>query len=196
MVKLYGSKMSSAFRCHVLAKELGLEYEEVPVDLEKEEEKRPEFRKLNPNGKVPCLVDGDFIVWESMAINNYLASKYNPNLLGDSLEDKALIDQWSYWGILEMQTFLFTLFFQKLVVPEDQRDEKVLKEAMDALPRVFKILDEHLSDREYMLGDVFTLADINMGTIVFVTQLIQYDLSEYPNITRWVQLLIKRPSFH
>ncbi len=195
MVKLYGTKMSSAFRNHVLAKEIGLEYEEVPMDLAKDEQNSDEFLKLNPNGKVPCLVDGEFVLWESMAINNYLAAKHKPELLGDSPEDKALIDQWSYWGILEVQTHLFKMFSQKFSVPEDERDDTILQEAKDALPRLFKILDNHLSDRKYILGEAFTLADINMGTIVIVTQFVQYDISGYANISKWLKLLTDRPSF-
>lgn len=195
MVKLYGPKRGSAARCHVLAKEIGLEYDGVSIDLRKGEQNSPEYLKLNPNGKVPSLVDGDFVLWESAAINNYLASKYKPELLGDSPEDKALIDQWSYWGMLEVQSHIHRIGFQKFRVPEDQRDEKVIQEAMNALPRVFKILEEHLSDREYMLGDKFTLADINLGTVVLGTQFAEYDLSEYANINRWIQMLLKRPSF-
>jgi glutathione S-transferase len=195
MVKLYGPKRSNAGRCHILAKEIGLEYEAVPVNLPKGEHNSPEYLKLNPNGKVPCLVDGDFVLWESVAINNYLASKHKPELLGDSLEDKALIDQWSYWGSLDMQPLFHTISFQKFRVPEDRRNEKAIQDAMNALPRVLKLLDEHLSDRKYMLGDKFTLADINLGIAVLGARGAQYDLSDYANISRWMEKLLERPSF-
>lgn len=195
MVKLYGPKRGSAARCHVLAKEIGLEYEGISIDLGKGEQNSPEYLKLNPNGKVPSLVDGDFVLWESAAINNYLASRYKPELLGDSIEDKALIDQWSYWGMLEIQPHIHRIGFQKFRVPDDQRDENAIQEAVNALPGVLKILDEHLSDREYMLGDRFTLADINLGTVVMGTQRIEFDLSDYSNINRWMQMILKRPSF-
>ena len=195
MVKLYGPKRGSAARCHVLAKEIGLEYEAISIDLGKGEQNSPEYLKLNPNGKVPSLVDGDFVLWESAAINNYLASRYKPELLGDSIEDKALIDQWSYWGMLEIQPHIHRIGFQKFRVPDDQRDENAIQEAVNALPGVLKILDEHLSDREYMLGDRFTLADINLGTVVMGTQRIEFDLSDYSNINRWMQMILKRPSF-
>ena len=195
MIKLYGPKFGSAARCHILAKEIGLEYEEVFVDFEKGEQNSPEYLKLNPNGKVPCLVDGDFILWESVAINIYLASKFKPELLGDSAEEKALIDQWSYWGMLEIQPHLYKIAFQKFRVPEDQRDEKALQEAMSALPNVLRVLNDHLSTREYMVGNRFTLADINLVTVVLITQLAEYDLAEFPNIERWMQMLLKRPAF-
>ncbi|MFC1534387.1 glutathione S-transferase family protein, partial [Thermodesulfobacteriota bacterium] len=135
------------------------------------------------------------VLWESAAINNYLASKHKPELLGDSLEDKALIDQWSYWGSLDMQPLFHRISFQKFRIPEDQRDEKVIQDDMNALPRVLKLLDEHLSEREYMLGDKFTLADINLGITVLVSRQAEYDLSEYANISRWMEMLLERPSF-
>ena len=195
MIKIYGPKRGSAARCHVLAKEIGLEYEEVPIDLRKGEQNSPEYQKLNPNRKVPTLVDGDFVLWESAAINNYLASKYKPELLGESLEEKAMIDQWTYWGMLEVQPHLFRIGFQKFRVPQDQRDENAIKEAMDALPDLFKILEEHLTGRDYVLGNRFTLADINLGTVVLATRFAEYDISGYGNINRWMQMLLKRPCF-
>ena len=195
MIKIYGPKRGSAARCHVLAKEIGLEYEEVSIDLRKGEQNSPEYQKLNPNRKVPTLVDGDFVLWESAAINNYLASKYKPELLGESLEEKAMIDQWTYWGMLEVQPHLFRIGFQKFRVPQDQRDENAIKEAMDALPDLFKILEEHLTGRDYVLGNRFTLADINLGTVVLATRFAEYDISGYGNINRWMQMLLKRPCF-
>jgi glutathione S-transferase len=195
MIKIYGQKRGSAARCHVLAKEIGLEYDEVPIDLQKGEQNSPEYQKLNPNKKIPTLVDGDFVLWESAAINNYLASKYKPELLGGSLEDRALIDQWTFWGMLEVQPHLFRMGFLKFRVPEDQRDEKAIQEAMKALPGVFTILEEHLSGRQYVLGAKFTLADINLGTVVLATRFAEYDISGYGNINRWMRTLLERPCF-
>ena len=195
MIKIYGPKLGSAFRCHVLMIELGIAYEEVHVDFEKGEQFQPEYLKLNPNGKIPCIVDGDFVLWESMAINNYLAVKFNSDLIGDSLEDKALIDQWSYWSILEVQPHLYTIAFQKFRVPEGERDRKAIDKAMEALPGVLKILDDHLEGKEYMLGDKFTLADINVASVVMVAQYAEYDYSSYKNIKRWMDKLNERPSF-
>ena len=85
--------------------------------------------------------------------------------------------------------------FQKFRVPEDRRNEKAIQDAMNALPRVLKLLDEHLSDRKYMLGDKFTLADINLGIAVLGARGAQYDLSDYANISRWMEKLLERPSF-
>ncbi len=195
MIKIYGPKLGSAFRCHVLMIEMGIAYEEVKVDFEKGDQFKPEYLKLNPNGKIPCIVDGDFVLWESMAINNYLATKYNTDLLGDSPEEKALVDQWSYWSLVEMQPHLYTIGFQRFWVEEDQRDEKAIDKAMEPLPKLFEILDDQLEGKEYLLGDKFSLADINVGSVVLVADFAQYDYSAYKDVTRWIAKLNERPSF-
>ncbi|MCJ7774523.1 MAG: glutathione S-transferase family protein [Desulfobacterales bacterium] len=191
MVNIYGSKMTSAFRCHVLAKEIGLEYEEVSVDLGNPVE---DYLKLNPNGKVPCLVDGDFVLWESMAITAYLAGKYKPELLGSSVEERALIDQWSYWAILELQPDMFKVIVQ-IFTPEDKRDIDIIKTGTASMKPKHRILDDYLKGRDYMVGDKFTLADINVGSVAIVNRLIGNDLSEFPNLEKWLNMLGKRPSF-
>jgi len=191
MIKIYGSKMTSAFRCHVMAKEIGLEYEEVPVDLGNPGE---DYLTLNPNGKVPCLVDEDFVLWESMAITAYLAGKYKPELLGNSLEERALIDQWSYWSILELQPDMFKVVVQ-IFTPEDKRDMDVIKSGISNMKPKHKILDTYLEGREYMVGHAFTLADIHVGSVAIINRLIGNDLSEFANLEKWLKLLGKRPSF-
>ena len=195
MIKIYGPKLGSAFRCHVLMLEMGIEFEEIKVDFEKGDQFKPEYLKLNPNGKIPCIVDGDFVLWESMAINNYLATKYNNDLLGSSPEEKALVDQWSYWSILEIQSNLYTIAFQNFRVPEDQRDEKAINKALEELPKVFKILDNQLEGKEYILGNKFSLADINVASCVLVADFAQYDYSSFKNVKTWIKKLNERPSF-
>jgi glutathione S-transferase len=195
MIKIYGSKLGSAFRCHVLMLEMGIKYEEVKVDFEKGDQFKPEYLKLNPNGKIPCIVDGDFVLWESMAINKYVATKYNSDLLGKTPEENALIDQWSYWSILEVQSNLYTIAFQNFWVPEGERDEKVIKKATDEASKVLKILDNQLEGKEFILGNRFTLADINVASCVLVADFAKYDYSAYKNVSNWIAKLNKRPSF-
>lgn len=179
--------MTSAYRCHVMLKELGVEWEEVPVDMGKAEHKSPDFLKLNPNGKVPCLVDGDFVIWESMAINKYLAKKYKPELLGGTIENMALNDQWSYWASIHVQRYLFEMFM-------DQSEETRKRGLATILP-FHKVLDDHLEGRDYILGDKFTLVDINVGSVIAVNQLIKNDLSAFQNITGWLGRIMARPCF-
>ncbi|MCP4752171.1 MAG: glutathione S-transferase family protein [Proteobacteria bacterium] len=187
MIKLYGSKMTSAYRCHILLSEIGLDFEEIVMDLSQGEQKSRDFLKLNPNGKVPCLIDGDFALWESVAINSYLARKYKPELLGKTIEDNALIDQWSLWAVLNVQPHLFEVLILQ--------DEELKAEARKALPPLHRILDDHLADRDYMLGDQFTLADINMGSVIAVNSLIGNDISEFARVGKWLGTIFQRPSF-
>ncbi len=90
MITLYGPARSSAGRCFWLLEELGLSYENKPVDMMKKEHKSDWFLKVNPNGKVPALVDGNTTLFESMAINYYLAEKYKPEFLGKTVEEKGI----------------------------------------------------------------------------------------------------------
>ena len=90
MIMLYGSVRSSAARCYWCLEEIGVAYKGVPVDMKANEHKSENFLKINPNGKVPALVDDQIQLFESMAINFYLAEKYKPSLLGSSIAEKAL----------------------------------------------------------------------------------------------------------
>jgi len=187
MVKLYGSLMTSANRCHVLLKELDIEWEEVPLDMGNGAHKSADYLKLNPNGKVPCMVDGDFVLWESMAINKYLTKKYRPELLGGSIEAMAQIDQWSYWSIIHVQRYLFEMF--------SDQSEETRKRCTEVLYPFHQVLDAHLEGKEYMLGDSFTLADINVGTVISVNRFVKNDISEFSNIGAWLSRLFARPCF-
>src|SRR5437588_323550 len=77
-LKIYGIPRSRAFRVLWMAKELGLDYENVPIDMGKGDTRTPDYLRINPNGHIPAIDDDGFILWESMAINLYLAKKYSP----------------------------------------------------------------------------------------------------------------------
>ncbi len=101
--------------------EVGIEYELVKPQSPAET-KQPEYLKINPNGKIPALVDGDVTLFESMAINLYLARKYDGGLQPKGPEDEARALQWSFWAIIELQPQLLEIMGHKLTLPEDQRD--------------------------------------------------------------------------
>jgi glutathione S-transferase len=98
MIKIYGSKKGSAARCLWMLEEVGITYEQIELNMKEKEQKQAWYVKLNPNGKVPTLVDGEFVLWESYAINAYLAERYKPELLGSTIEERSLVNQWTYWG--------------------------------------------------------------------------------------------------
>jgi glutathione S-transferase len=194
-MKIYGSYNSSAGRCYVMLEECGVSYERLPLNMKEGQHKSPEFLKLNPNGKIPTLVDGDFTLWESLAINRYLAAKYKPEMLGNNQREQALVEQWSVWSLVELQPPLVDILIQMHFVPEPKRDQSLIQRSHEKYPRFLKVLDAHLAGRDYMVGSSYTLADLNVASTVNVAFGVGVDLAAYPNILNWVKKMQKRPAF-
>lgn len=193
MMKIYGSKMSSAGRCWWAAAEAGIELEQVPLDFQKNEHKSEEYLKLNPNGKVPTLVDGDVVLWESMAINHYIAEKYKQDLFGPmDAASHAQLMQWSFWAINHLNHAFEPLYMQKFRGPLPA--EEVPKH-MGELAKWLKILDAALEGKDYLVSNVFTLADLNVASVVGTGRMFELDLAPYANIARWMGTLSARPAF-
>lgn len=195
MIEIYGSARSSAGRCYWMLEELQVPYQAKPLDMRAKEHKSPAYLKLNPNGKVPCLKDNDFVIWESVAINSYLADKYKSPLGGATPEERGAITQWSLWSQLELQKPLIDIFIQMVFVPAERRDAATIEKAQKICPQLFAILDEHLANKKYIVGHQFTLADLNMATVVAITEPIHMDLSAYKNIQSWLNQCKDRPAY-
>ena len=195
MIKIYGSPLSSAHRCYWAMEEMNVPYERQPLDMKKKEHKSEAFLKLNPNGKIPCIVDGDLVLWESAAINHYLALKYAPQLLGKSPEMRGMVEQWTFWGMLELQKPLIDILIQVMFLPEDKKNPAVIEEAKKKIEPLNVILDNHLRNRNFMVGDVFTLADLNLASIVGINKLTGQSLAAYPHIEKWFAAIINRPAY-
>lgn len=195
MIKIYGSPKSSAGRVFWMLEELGIKYERMPVDMRAKEHKSEKFTKLNPNGKIPVLDDNGFVIWESMAINTYLAEKYQSPLAGKTPEARGHIQQWSYWSIIELQRHLIDVFIQKVFVPEERRDQSVIEKGLSASLPLFAILDKHLADKQFLVGDSFTLADLNVSSVAGIASAIQMDIGSFKNVQRWLGRCHDRPGF-
>jgi glutathione S-transferase len=196
-LKIYGIARSRAFRTLWMAQELGLAYEHVPVDLADGSTRRPEFLALNPNGHIPVIDDDGFRLWESMAINLYLAKKHGSGpggLYPQRLEDEARAWQWSFWGMTEIERPILTALFNRALYPEDKRDAKAADEAERALATPLKVLDGALMPAPYLLGDRFTVADLNVASILSWARPAQIDLSAVPKVAAWLQTCFDRPA--
>ena len=135
-LKIYGVARSRAFRNLWMAKELGLDYEHVKVDFATGETRTPAHLALNPNGHVPVIDDDGFVLWESMAINLYLAKKYGAGKLYPTrLDDEARAWQWSFWGMTEVERPVLTALFNRAILPEDKRDAAAADAAEKQLRR-------------------------------------------------------------
>jgi glutathione S-transferase len=129
MIRLYGIRQSRAARSLWAIEELGIPYEHVATNFTTDA-KKPEYLAINPNGRIPALVDGDVTLFESMAINLYLAKKYDTKgLYPKSAADEARAIQWSFWGMTETEQALLQMLMHRLFLPEPQRDESLAKAA-------------------------------------------------------------------
>ena len=194
MIKLYGQVRSRASRCLWALEEIGVPYELVPIDTNKGDNDKPEFLAINPNGRIPALVDGDLKLFESMAINLYLARKYGKDLWPSTETGEAHALQWSFWGMAEVEPFLITLLVQQIFTPEDQRRPDRVEEARAALVPRLTVLNDHLKNRPYLLGPKFTIADLNLASIFSLAGLVNVDLAPYPNLNKWVETCFSRPA--
>jgi glutathione S-transferase len=164
---------------------LGVDAEYVFVDLPKGHQAKPGFLAINPNGMVPALVDGATTVLESNCIAIYLAEKAGPDLWPS--EHQLEILRWMFW---EQSHFMYAtgmVFFQKLIKPliGQEPDETRVEEAVAKFRRHAKALDDHLADREWLVADALTLADLAVAANLTYAEATQLPMDEFPNVQRW-----------
>lgn len=192
-MKLYGVPGSRALRSIWAAEEIGVDYELVKTDF-MAQSKTPEYLAINPNGRIPALEDGDLVLFESMAINLYLAKKYGGDLYPRDEAGEARTIQWTIWGMTELEPLLMNMVLNKVMLPEDQRDAGAVAKAEKDIQRPLKVLDAHLADRDYILGDAFTIADLNVAGALSLANFAGYDFSQHANAARWMGAVTSRPS--
>jgi glutathione S-transferase len=194
-LKIYGIPRSRAFRTLWMAKELGLEYENIPVDMANDGTRAPEYLKINPNGHIPAIDDDGFVLWESMAINLYLAKKYSTGSLYPVLfEDEARTWQWSFWGMTEVERPVLTAMFHRAILPEDKRDAKLADDSEHQLGRPLMVLDAAVAAQPYLLGEHFTVADLNVASILSWARPARIDFSHVPKAADWLKRCAERPA--
>ena len=191
---IYGAPNSRTSRVLWLAKELGLPFEHVPVNNRNGDTRKSEHLKLNPNGHVPVIKDGDLILWESLAINNYLAKKHGGQLAPENLDEEAKLGMWSMWALTEMEPPGIQLLMHTLFLPEDKRSPQAVAQAKEQAKAPLGVLEAHLAQNEYVLGNRFTVADVNLASVVSTMPRVQYDMSGYPKVSAWLQKCNARPA--
>lgn len=194
MIKLYGIPASRAFRVRWMLEELGVAYQNVPTNFATGETRTAEFLKLNPNGHIPVLVDGETVLWESMAINLYLARAYGGGLWPASAADEGRAFQWSFWVITEVEAALLTVLMHRRILPAAQRDAGVATTHEAKLAGPFAVLDGALRGRSYLLGEAFSVADLNVAAVLTWATLAGIDLSKWPQAAAWLQRCAGRPA--
>jgi glutathione S-transferase len=191
MTKLHGTSRSRSARSLWALEELGVPYEHLPMPTP--EAKSAAHLKLNPNGHVPVLEDDGAVVWESMAINLYLAEKYGKNSLWPSdPAARADIYKWSFFAMTEVEPQLVTLLVNRVMAPPEQRNEKAALAAVEALKAPLNALEETLKGKEYLLGKNFTIADLNVAAVMSWIPMMKLDISSTPNVQAWLQRCLGR----
>ena len=194
-LKIYGIPRSRAFRTLWLAKELGLDYENIQVDFATGATRQPDYLKINPNGHVPTIDDDGFILWESMVINLYLAKKHSlGTLYPTGLQDEARTWQWSLWGITELERNVLTAMFNRAILPEDKRDAAAADQAEKDLQHPLGVLDGAVAKTGYLVGDDFTVADLNVASVLSWARPARIDFGPFPKVADWLSRCALRPA--
>ena len=178
MIKIYGSAKTRAFRPLWALEEAGLDYESIPIDFLKGEHRSDEFLARNPSGKVPVLVDGDFILFESAAMCTYIGEKSSQNSLVPEARSPAryLYDQWMFFVMSELEQALWTMSKHKFALPKEWRVPNIFATAKYEFSRSCKALEAALADKQFMVGNHFTFADLMVTHTLKWAKLIGLDL--------------------
>jgi len=191
-MKLYGDPGSGSTRRVLTALyHIGASFEFQNVDLFKGEHRAPAFLALNPNGMIPLLVDGDAVLYEAAAINLYLAGKFGSDLLpqGDA---RFLTLQWMFWAAEHWRQGPPALFNERIVkvAMGQPQDPRVIADAEASIRKFAAVLEAHLQGRRYVVGERFTLADIDLAATFSHLARTHPPYAEFPNVMAWHQRLL------
>jgi glutathione S-transferase len=192
-LRIYGIARTRAFRVLWMAKELGLEYEHLPIEIRGANPEAQEYLKLNPNGRLPTIDDDGFVLWESLAINLYLAKKHSVGRLYPArLEDEAHTWKWCLWAANEVERAVNIRSLHAVRLPPEERNPAALADALKVLGPPFKVLDAALAGTGYLVGNDFTVADLNVAAVI--SRAVDMDLSETPQLATWLRRCLDRPA--
>lgn len=195
MIELYGNTRSRAMRCLWMLEETGQPYELIEKSLRTDDLQAPDYLRLNPNARIPTLIEGDVVVWESMAINLYLAQRYEGPLHCADARVLGLAALWSFWAMLETEALLLELLEHRAVLPEFARDASKAERAELLLRKPLSVLDDALKQRPYLAGDAFTVADLNVASILIWGKMARLDVSAGPALVKWLDACLSRPAY-
>jgi glutathione S-transferase len=206
-LRIYGVLRSRTARNVWLAKELGIPFEHVPVIQARRlvdpaapdaplNTSSPAYRAINPNGLLPCIDDDGLVMTESLAINLYLAKKHGGPLAPRGLSEDGLMTMWSLWAAAQCEPHTVQIIFHRVDYPEEQRDPHIVASAIAALKSPFGVLETALRSRGgHVVGDRFTVADLNVAEVLRYAQPAPELFADYPEVTEWLAACQERPAF-
>jgi glutathione S-transferase len=189
-MKLYLNPLSpNVRRVRLTASLLGLQIEEKWLDFTKGEHKTPDYLGLNANGAVPTLVDGAFVLTESRAIMQYLATKKpESGLFPPDEQTRADIARWQFWDASHFSPALGALTFEKIIKPMfgmGEPDQDKSEEAIRSFRRFGAVLDQRLEDKQYVVGNALTLADLTLACSLMYAKQTDTPLGDFANLQSW-----------
>jgi glutathione S-transferase len=195
MLQLYGNPRSRAMRCLWMLEEMGRPYQLVERSTRPEDLQAAEYLNLNPNARIPTLIDGELVLWESMAINLYLAQKYEGPMHCAGPDVVGLAAQWSFWAVLEMEGLLLDLLQHRALLAEFARDPSYAERDELLLRKPLGILNDALAGRQHLIEHGFTVADLNTASILVWGKMARLNLAAHPEVSRWLDGCLARPAY-
>jgi len=191
MLKIHGLARSRAFRCIWTAEEAGLPYEVIPVafgpDL------KAAVAAVNPNGKVPALQDGSLTLFESLAINLHIAGKAGAPLMPAG-DDGSRVLQWTLWAGTEAEPAIMQWAYNTYIHPAEKRDAALAKAGAEAVAPRLAVLDQHLGGTGWLVSAGFTVADLNLASVLYGAWMNGFDFGPYPKVKAWLDACLTRPA--
>lgn len=183
----YYTPMSSATRVHWALEELGVPYDKVRMNLGEGQHKKPDYLKLNPNGKIPLLVVDGVAIFESLAQLLYLGETFgvDKGLFPKPGLERAEAFKWLAWVSVSVHDTLVRIIKNGERVPEEERNPRAREAAIREAGELFAILDAHLAGRTYILGDTFSIVDCASASFVPFAARLGIDTSPFKNIQAW-----------
>lgn len=196
-MKLYGRKTSSnVMKVLWTMAELGLDYERVDAGMSFGVVDTPEYRSMNPNGRVPTLVDGDLVLWESNAIVRYLGGKHGGDVFWPAdLATRADLDRWMDWQQTTLNPAFTPVFWGLVRTPEAERNAAAIQAGVDGSVAALRILEAHMADKTWVGGDALSAADIPLGPNLHRFFNLPFERPDLPNVRALYDRMCEREGF-
>ena len=197
MITIYHSPMTRSCRILWLAEELGLDYELVSFELFSEKMTAPEFMAIHPMGKVPAIIDGDFVLWETIAIIEYLVARYSTGALLPPRDTKpgATAIQWREFGENQLTVLASEIVVHDGILPAERTIPALVERGRDELPKIIGIIERALNRQPYIAGEHFTAADIVIGFALPIAMHAGFLGSDTPSCIAYHERLSARPAY-
>ena len=188
---IYGPPMSRAMRTLWMAYELGLDFQHEYGFREDALIPTEGLLAANPMGQVPAIDEDGFVLAESLAINIYLAKKHG-KLAPQSLEEEAQTLRWSFWVMTAVEVTLLDVLLKSRGLRGQKKDLEAAEAGIAALQQPFNVLNDALADRDYLLGDTFSVADLNVASVLAWARAAGIDFAKQPHLDAWLERCLDR----